>query len=48
MKEGGGALLVGGADLDAGTLDEIVGESGLLRVESGQGAPFPTSLKGAS
>jgi hypothetical protein len=44
VKDGGGLLLVGGADLDAGTLDEIVGEKGLLRVESGEGAVFPTAL----
>lgn len=44
LKDGGGVLLLGGADLDAGTLDEIVGEPGLLRVESGQGERFPTSL----
>jgi hypothetical protein len=44
VKDGGGLLLVGSADLDAGTLDEIVGEKGLLRVESGEGAAFPTAL----
>jgi hypothetical protein len=44
VNEGGSLLLVATAALDAGTLDEIVGERGLLQMQTGQGASLPTAL----
>lgn len=44
VRDGGALLLIATDTLDPGTLDEIVGEKALLRIESSQGATFPTAL----
>lgn len=44
VRDGGALLIAANPALDAGTLDEIVGERSLLRIESASGAVFPTSF----